>query len=110
VTNPKHFNQMMRQAQKFQAEMAATQEALAAETVEASVGGGMVKAVVTGTGELQSITIAPEVVDPDDIEMLEDLVVAAVTEAMRLAQEKAAKRMASLTAGLDLSGLGGLLG
>jgi DNA-binding YbaB/EbfC family protein len=110
VTNPKQFNQMMRQMQKMQAEMAAAQEALATQTVEASVGGGMVKAVVTGTGELQSIKIAPEVVDPDDIEMLEDLVVAAVAEAMRMAQEKAAERMGGLTAGLDLGGLGGLLG
>jgi DNA-binding YbaB/EbfC family protein len=110
VTNPKQLNQMMRQVQKMQADMAAAQEALAGETVEASVGGGMVKAVVTGTGELQSVSISPEVVDPDDVEMLEDLVVAAVVEATRLAQEKAAERMGGLTAGLDLGGLGGLLG
>jgi DNA-binding YbaB/EbfC family protein len=110
VTNPKQLNQMMRQVQKMQADMAAAQEALAAETVEASAGGGMVKAVVTGTGELQSVSIAPEVVDPDDVEMLEDLVVAAVVEATRMAQEKAAERMGGLTAGLDLGGLGGLLG
>jgi DNA-binding YbaB/EbfC family protein len=110
VTNPKQLNQMMRQVQKMQAEMAAAQEALASETVEASVGGGMVKAVVSGTGELQSVSISPEVVDPDDVEMLEDLVVAAVVEAMRMAQEKAAERMGGLTAGLDLGGLGGLLG
>jgi DNA-binding YbaB/EbfC family protein len=110
VTNPKQLNQMMRQVQKMQADMAAAQEALAGETVEASVGGGMVKAVVTGTGELQSVSISPEVVDPDDVEMLEDLVVAAVVEATRLAQEKAAERMGGLTAGLELGGLGGLLG
>jgi len=110
VTNPKQLNQIMRQAQKMQAEMAAAQEALASETLEASVGGGMVKAVVSGTGELRSVSIAPEVVDPDDVEMLEDLVVAAVTEAMRMAQERAAERMGGLTAGLDLGGLGGLLG
>ena len=110
MTNPKQLNQIMRQAQKMQAEMAAAQEALASETLEASVGGGMVKAVVSGTGELRSVSIAPEVVDPDDVEMLEDLVVAAVTEAMRMAQERAAERMGGLTAGLDLGGLGGLLG
>jgi hypothetical protein len=110
VTNPKQMNQMMRQVQKMQAEMAAAQEALANELVEATAGGGMVKATVTGTGELQSVSIAPEVVDPDDVEMLEDLVVAAVVEAMRLAQERAAERMGGLTAGLDLGGLGGLLG
>lgn len=110
MSNPKQLNQMMRQVQKMQADMVAAQEALAAETVEASVGGGMVKAVVSGTGELKSVSIAPEVVDPDDIEMLEDLVVAAVVEATRMAQELAAERMGGVTAGLDLGGLGGLLG
>lgn len=110
MTNPKQLNQMMRQVQKMQADMAAAQEALAAETVEASAGGGMVTATVSGTGELQSVSISPEVVDPDDVEMLEDLVVAAVVEAMRMAQDKAAERMGGLTAGLDLGGLGGLLG
>jgi DNA-binding YbaB/EbfC family protein len=94
----------------MQADMAAAQEALAAELVEASVGGGMVKATVTGTGELQSVSISPDVVDPDDVEMLEDLVVAAVVEATRMAQELAQERMGGLTAGLDLGGLGGLLG
>ena len=110
MTNPKQINQMMRQVQMMQADMAAAQESLAAETVEASVGGGMVTAVVSGTGDLQSVSISPDVVDPDDVEMLEDLVVAAVVEAMRMAQEKAAERMGGLTAGLDLGGLGGLLG
>ena len=106
------MNSMMKQMQKMQADMAAAQDALALETVEASVGGGMVKAVVTGTGELQSITISPDVVDPDDVEMLQDLVVAAVTEGLRMAQELAASKMGGLTAGLDLGGLGlgGLLG
>src|SRR5262249_292097 len=102
--------QMMRQVQKMQADMAAAQEALATETVEASVGGGMVTAVVSGTGELQSVSISPDVVDPDDVEMLEDLVVAAVAEARRRGQERAAEQMGGLTAGLDLGSLGGLLG
>ena len=110
MANQKQLNQMMRQAQKMQADLVAAQEALAAETVEASVGGGMVTAFVSGTGDLQKISISPDVVDPDDVEMLEDLVVAAVVEATRMAQELAQQRMGGLTAGLDLGGLGGLLG
>jgi DNA-binding YbaB/EbfC family protein len=101
---------MMRQVQKMQADMVAAQESLAEETVEASVGGGMVTAVVSGTGDLKKISISPDVVDPDDVEMLEDLVVAAVVEATRMAQELAQERMGGLTAGLDMGGLGGLLG
>jgi len=110
VTNQKQLNQMMRQVQKMQADMVAAQEALADETVEASVGGGMVTAVVSGTGDLKKVSISPDVVDPDDVEMLEDLVVAAVVEATRMAQELAQERMGGLTAGLDMGGLGGLLG
>jgi nucleoid-associated protein EbfC len=110
VANQKQLNQMMRQMQKMQDDMVAAQEALAAETVEASAGGGTVKAVVSGTGELRSLAIAPEVVDPEDVEMLEDLVVAAVGEGLRKAQELQASRMGSVTGGLDLGGLGGLLG
>ena len=99
-------NNMMKQVQKMQADMLAAQEALAAETVEGSAGGGMVKAVMTGGGELQSVSIAAEVVDPDDVEMLEDLVVAAVSEAMRRSQELQADRMGGVTGGLDLSAFG----
>jgi DNA-binding YbaB/EbfC family protein len=110
MTNQKQLNQMMRQVQKMQADMVAAQEALAEETVEASVGGGMVTAVVSGTGDLKKVSISPDVVDPDDVEMLEDLVVAAVVEATRMAQELAQERMGGLTAGLDMGGLGGLLG
>lgn len=110
MSNQKQLNQMMRQMQKMQADMAAAQEALAAETVEATAGGGTVTAVVTGSGKLQSISIAAEVVDPDDVEMLEDLVVAAVGEGLRKAQELQATRMGNVTGGLDLGGLGGLLG
>ena len=101
---------LMKQAQKLQADMQKAQEEVAKLTCEASAGGGMVTAVVSGTGDLKKVTISPDVVDPDDVEMLEDLVVAAVVEAMRMAQEKAAERMGGLTAGLDLGGLGGLLG
>ena len=110
MANQKQVNQMMRQVQKMQADMAAAQEALAAETVEASVGGGMVTAVVSGVGDLLSVTISPEVVDPDDVEMLQDLVVAAVVEATRIAQERAQDKMGGLTGGLDMGALGGLLG
>jgi DNA-binding YbaB/EbfC family protein len=110
MANQKQLQQMMAQAQKMQADLMAAQEALADETVEASVGGGMVTAFVSGTGDLQKISISPDVVDPEDVEMLEDLVVAAVVEATRMAQELAQQRMGGLTAGLDLGGLGGLLG
>jgi len=103
------INQVMRQMQQMQEDMAAAQSALADETVEVSAGGGMVKAVATGTGELCSVTIAPDVVDPDDIEMLQDLVVAAVNEALRAAQELQTQKMGSVTSGIDLGSLGGLL-
>jgi DNA-binding YbaB/EbfC family protein len=104
------MNQMMRQMQQMQEDMAAAQAALEAETVEASAGGGMVTAVVSGSGELRRVTISPEVVDPDDVEMLEDLVVAAVTEAWRAAQELQTQKMGAVTGGLDLGALGGMLG
>ena len=105
------MNQMLKQVQKMQADMLATQEALASETVEASVGGGVVKAVVTGTGALESVTIDPSVIDADDPEMLQDLVVAAVNEGLRMAQELQATRMGGVTGQLGgLGGLGGLLG
>ena len=110
MANQKQLNQMMAQVQKMQADMVAAQEALAEETVEASVGGGMVTAFVSGTGDLRKVSISPDVVDPDEVEMLEDLVVAAVVEATRLAQELAQERMGGLTGGLDIGGLGGLLG
>ena len=101
---------LMRQMQRMQENMADAQAALATELVEGSAGGGVVTATVTGTGELQKVSIDPDVVDPDDVEMLEDLVVAAVTEALRAAQELQARSMGSLTGGLDLGSLGGLLG
>jgi nucleoid-associated protein EbfC len=110
VTNQKQLNQMMRQMQKMQEDMAQTQLALAEEMVEASAGGGMVKAVVTGDGSLRSVSISAEVVDPDDIEMLEDLVTAAVNDALRQARDLQTSRMGAVTGGLDLGPLGGLLG
>ena len=110
MPSQKQLNQMMQQVQKMQADMAAAQDELANETVEGSAGGGKVKAVVTGTGELRSISISPDVVDPDDIEMLEDLVVAAVSEGLRMANEKQQERMGGAVGGLDMGGLGELLG
>ena len=110
MANQNQLNQMMRQMQKMQADMAAAQDALAEAVVEGSAGGGMVKATATGAGELQGVSISPDVVDPEDVEMLEDLVVAAVSDALRRAQELQAERMGAVTGGMDLGGLGGLLG
>jgi hypothetical protein len=107
---PGGMNQMMRQVQRMQEDMAAAQAALADATVEGSAGGGVVTAVVSGSGELQRVTIAAEVVDPDDVEMLEDLVVAAVNEALRGAQALQSEKMGAATSGIDLGSLGGLLG
>jgi len=94
----------------MQEEMSTAQAALAETTVEGSAGGGVVTATATGTGELQRVTIAPDVIDPDDVEMLEDLVVAAVNEALRAAQALQSEKMGAATAGMDLGSLGGLLG
>jgi len=96
---------MMQQIQKLQADMLKAQEALGAETVEVSAGGGAITVVITGHLELKSITIQPEVVDPADVEMLQDLVLAAVNEAIQKAQSLAAERMGGLTGGLNLPGL-----
>lgn len=96
---------MMKQAQKMQAEMARVQEELAETSVEASVGGGAVKAVMTGDMRLDRIVIDPATVDPDDVAMLEDLVAAAVNEAIRQAQELASRKMAAVTGGMNIPGL-----
>jgi DNA-binding YbaB/EbfC family protein len=102
--NP-NYQKMMRQVQKMQADMAKMQEDLANETVEASAGGGMVTVQVTGSIELKSIKIDPEAVDPADVEMLEDLILAATNEALRSAQELANKKLGGLTSGLNIPGL-----
>jgi DNA-binding YbaB/EbfC family protein len=96
---------MMRQVQKLQEEMVKAQEALGEETITVTVGGEAVTVVMTGQQEIQSISIAPEVVDPDDVEMLEDLVTAAVNEALERSQELAAERLGALTGGLRIPGL-----
>jgi nucleoid-associated protein EbfC len=101
-----NMNQMLKQVQKMQADMMKAQEALASETVQASAGGGMVTVTITGDLVLKDIAIDPDAVDPEDVELLQDMVLAAVNEAIRQAQELAAKRMGGLTGGLDLGGLG----
>jgi DNA-binding YbaB/EbfC family protein len=100
------MQQLMKQAQKMQEQLMSAQAELAERTFEGSAGGGMVKAVVKGSNELVSIEISPEVVDPDDVEMLQDLVVAAVAAAMHAASTEAENQLG----GLDMGGLGGLLG
>ena len=104
-----NMQQILKQAQKMQQDMLAAQEALKDEVVEASAGGGMVTARVSGDLVLKSITIDPEAVDPDDVELLQDMVLAAVNEGMRAAQELAADKMGSIAGGLGGGGgLGGL--
>jgi nucleoid-associated protein EbfC len=103
------MNAMMRQVQQMQAEMMKAQEQLKHESVEASAGGGMVTVKMSGELELQSIAIDPGAVDPEDVELLQDMVQAAVNEAIRAAQELAASKMGAVTGGLGGGGgLGGL--
>lgn len=99
------MNNMIRQAQKMQEEMLKAQEELGEKTVDASVGGGAVAVVVNGKKELVSITIKPEAVDPEDVEMLQDLIVSAVNEAMRKADDMAANSMSRITGGMNIPGL-----
>lgn len=95
----------MKQAQKMQAEMAKVQEELKEERVEASTGGGMVKVVMTGDLAIESVTIDPAAVDPDDVAMLQDMVTAAVNEALRMAQDLSNQKMSQVTGGLGLPGM-----
>jgi DNA-binding YbaB/EbfC family protein len=102
---PGNMQNLMKQAQKMQAEMARVQEELKDERVEVSVGGGVVRVVMTGEMVLDSITIDPAAVDPDDVVMLQDLVTAAVNEAIRQAQDVAARKMSAVTGGMGIPGL-----
>ncbi len=106
----KMLGNLMREAQKLQNEMAKVQEEAKKKTVEATAGGGMVTAVASGAGEIVSITIDPEVVNPEDIEMLQDLIMAASNEALRRAKEMVDEEMSKLTGGLQMPGLGDLGG
>ena len=109
MANQPNLNQMMKQVQQMQAEMVKAQEELKQQTVEASAGGGMVTVKVSGDLEVQSIQIDPEAVDPEDVEMLQDMVLAAINEALRSAQELAAQKMGQVTGGLGgEGGIGGL--
>ena len=100
-----NIKDLMRQAQKMQARLAKLQEELADKTVESSVGGGMVTAVVNGRQELVSIKIDPEVVNAEEVEMLEDLIVAAVNDALRKSQQLVQEEMTKLTGGMKIPGL-----
>jgi nucleoid-associated protein EbfC len=101
-----NMNQMLKQVQKMQQDMVAAQEQLKHEEVQASAGGGMVTVTVSGDLIVKSITINPDAIDPDDADMLQDLVLAAVNEGVRAAQELAATKLGGLTGGMDLGSLG----
>ena len=96
---------MMKQAQQLQKQMMQMQEELETATVEATVGGGAIKVVVSGKMKLESIEIDPDAVSPDDVEMLQDLILAAVNEGMDKAQEMASQKMGALTGGMNIPGL-----
>lgn len=101
----KGMGNMMKQAQKLQSKMLKMQEELAEKTVETSAGGGMISVVANGRQQLVSITIDKEVVDPDDVEMLQDLILAAANDALNKAQEMVAGEMGKLTGGFNIPGM-----
>ncbi len=105
-----NMNQMMKQVQKMQADMMAAQEKLKDEEVEASAGGGMVTVKVSGDLDIKEVKIDPQAVDPDDVELLQDMVLAATNEALRAAQELAASKLGGIAGGMGGpgGGLGGL--
>ena len=106
-----NMQQMLKQVQKMQAEMMAAQEQLKDEVVEASAGGGMVTVKVSGDLDVKAIVIDPQAVDPEDVELLQDMVLAAVNEGLRAAQELASKKLGGITGGLGgLGGPGGMGG
>ncbi|HUP55016.1 MAG TPA: YbaB/EbfC family nucleoid-associated protein [Methylomirabilota bacterium] len=96
---------LQRMAQQMQQNMARVQSELEAAQVDGSAGGGVVSAIVTGKGEIVRITIDPSVVDPDDVEMLQDLVIAAVNDALRASRELAEEKMGAVTGGLKIPGM-----
>lgn len=106
----KMIGDMMRQAQKLQSEMQRVQEEAKKKTVEATAGGGMVTVVASGAGEIVSIKIEKDVVNPEDVDMLQDLVLAACNEALRRAQGAVNDDMSKLTMGMNIPGLGGMFG
>jgi len=100
------MNKFMRQAQELQAKLAKAQQELGNLTLEASSGGGVVKVTIDGQQNIQSVKISPEVINPDDVELLEDLVLTAVREAIAKSREAAAQSLGGLTGGLKIPGLG----
>lgn len=100
-----NMNKMVKQVQKMQADMARIQEELAERTVEGVAGGGVVRVTVSGAQEVKGIEISPEVIDPEEREMLQDLILAAVNDGIRRSQELAAEEMAKVTGGLKMPGL-----
>ena len=100
-----NMNNMIKQAQKMQEEMLKAQESLGEQVIEATVGGGAVSVKVNGKKELIELKISPDAVDPDDVEMLEDMVMSAVNEALRKADEAAAGSLRSITGGMNIPGL-----
>ena len=104
----KMLGDLMRQAQKMQEEMVKAQEEAKKKTVEATAGGGMVTVVASGAGEIVSMKIEKDVVNPEDVEMLQDLIIAASNEALRRAQELVSEEMSKLTGGLQIPGIGNL--
>src|SRR5699024_6998247 len=100
-----NMNNMMKQVQKMQKDMAKVQEELEEKEVEASAGGGVVTVVATGKKTIKSVEIKPEAVDPDDVEMLEDLILAATNEAIRMAEEMVNSEMGKITGGMNMPGL-----
>ena len=100
-----NMNSMIKQAQKMQEEMLKAQESLGEQVIETSVGGGAVSVKVNGKKEIMEIKLSPEAVDPDDVEMLEDMIVSAVNEALRKADEAAAGSLSKITGGMNIPGL-----
>lgn len=100
-----NMNNLMKQAKKMQDQMMKIQEELEEKTVEASAGGGMVTVIANGKKEIMEISIDPEVIDPDDVEMLQDLIMAAINEALRQADEMVQSEMGKLTGGMGIPGM-----
>ena len=105
IGGPQNMNAMLKQAQKMQEDMNTLQADLEAREYEISAGGGMVKITITGKKEIKAISIAPEIVDPDDIETLEDIVLAGVNEAIKRVEDTAAEEMSKITGALNLPGM-----
>lgn len=103
-----NINKLMKQAQKMQEQMAKTQAELEEKTVEVTTGGGKVTVVANGAGDVLSIKIAKEVVDPEDVEILEDMILSGVQQAIAKGKEMAGSEMSKITGGMNLGGLGGL--